>query len=127
MVDPLITLALAPGTRRERTAVGIVTGLAQPTPFLAPGIKRPSYSAGGQSVDVVLTVSVDAEGNTDPRARLSEAGSSVSWHEPTISALGVTPRAAPAPDADLCFPTVEQAEPHETTRARIWAEVCARI
>jgi hypothetical protein len=126
VVDPLITLVLAPGTRGERTAVGIVTDLAQPTPFLAPGVKRESYSVGHQSVDVVLTVSVDGDGRV-AHAQTAKVVSSVSRHDPLGDAMDVRRHAISEPDADLCFPNVEPVETHETMRERIWATVSARL
>ncbi len=128
VVDPLITLAVAPGTRREQMAVGIVTDTAHPTPIQAPGVEQESYSGNVSrpAVDVALTVSFDAERNV-AEARPSHVVSSASRHKPESEAAIDMGNGVPAPDAELRLPNVEPIEADEITRGRIWARISARL
>ncbi len=119
IVEPLVMMTLAPGTRGERSAVGIVEQRNRPTPVSLPGGAAMTLSAGGGTLasDEVVTGSrVACAPSTTAASRYGEKAG---------ARYGV---AAPeAADGELRFPMLPPAGADEWTKERVWRRVAMRL
>ncbi len=118
-VDSLIVMTLAPGTRRERTAVGIVERRDRPTLVQLPDADAATLTSGlgSRATDEFVTGGGAAGGGASSTA--------VSRYGETQAGYDVT-STAPSSEA-MRFPAVSLADEGACTKERIWRRVATQI
>jgi len=119
VVDPLVVMTLAPGTRRERTAIGVVDQRDRPTLVQLPGVEAATLTsgAGRRATDEFVT-----GGQAGGRGVSSTAASR---YGEAKARSGVTP---PLLSSEaLQFPAPPLVDESAWMRERIWRRVAMRI